>query len=51
MARDEKFVIRELVRSTCRKSNKGGVKRSGKAEKRQIYGRLLHSICGLQIKV
>ena len=50
MARDEKFA-KDLVRSTCSKSNKGGGKRRGKAESRQIYGSLLHSICGLQINV
>ena len=50
MARDEKLA-KDLVRSTCSKSNKGGGKRRGKAESRQIYGSLLHSICGLQINV
>ena len=50
MARDEKFA-KDLVRSTCSKSNNGGGKRRGKAESRQIYGSLLHSICGLQINV
>ena len=50
MARDEEFA-KDLVRSTCSKSNKGGGKRRGKAGSRQIYGSLLHSICGLQINV